>query len=379
MRHDMSSMASNVVPWPPTARCASMENHVSDIGEEGSNYMQGESDAPDPAEPTPDASCTSRWKQAASPIVTAVIGLVLLSAGFALNPPTIQPAALGYSLLKVSAKSPISEIEYGVSQVSATTAEVLVEVAVSPDLANSVRMASIELSPPIGTSFTQCPAPVCTATIIGSSARAHSWYSWTKTLAVSHGRARTSFMVRASSFGEETNSAIASAAIPEVFDDAPGEASLLVDYTIPSARNFDWSSSPAVIAGDQVFWHEEVTSRGTAGRVADGTNDATLASDVNKIFAEGILMALAATALLSAALEALDGIKLPSRMVDVNPAMRPRTGYGFAWLAGLRLGEPDGGRFRLRLRTTTSTMTATAMIATTSPTATAMIQPGSVI
>jgi hypothetical protein len=129
-----------------------------------------------------------------------------------------------------------------------------------------------------------------------------------------HSRAFTEtvhFTVNVADFGMSFNGITASVAIPKIGYTGPGTPYVTVDYPIPSASTYDWSSlSPTTLDPNEAIWTTSVAKIGEEGlqppgQVAVGINHARQTTDSNKTFAAGALLGLAGGAILSAVQEAL--------------------------------------------------------------------------
>ena len=79
--------------------------------------------------------------------------------------------------------------------------------------------------------------------------------------------------VKAHDFGETYNGVNASVALPQVQYNGPGSPGIAIQYHIPSASSYDWSSFQTLFANDSyAVWPEQLTNGFVAGRDADGIN-----------------------------------------------------------------------------------------------------------
>ncbi len=121
------------------------------------------------------------------------------------------------------------------------------------------------------------------------------------------GIATADFFVKAHSFGVASNGITASAAIPEVTYQGPGQPMLVVTYDIPSAASYDWSSFPtASVNNSTASWVEDLTNGDTGARAAVGISPSGQATHDTETLLAGTLLGLAGGAILSAIQEALD-------------------------------------------------------------------------
>lgn len=276
--------------------------------------------SPDPAaqgnpRPLPSAGKRPTWKRILAPLVLGVLGLVVLLWAVLLLPsiPPEYPVP-PYTQLQVYSTFPISVIEYTVSQVSPAVAEMTIMVGLYPGQAHppaDTKPAQLDVNPPNGIPFRNCPASVCQA------GPPDGFATWTEPLAFtsyynSIKTATAHLFVKASNFGVTSNGLVASAAIPDVTYGGPAGPSgseipqFLAWYHLPSATSYDWSSYPTVKTGTSyAAWQEQLINGDTAGRAAVGINHVGQANDDTKTLIAGILFGLAGGAILSAVQELL--------------------------------------------------------------------------
>jgi len=231
--------------------------------------------------------------------------LFLVTAG--LYPSTTQLPVPLSSTLALQATRPVASITYEVDQISSYVAEMKVTILLpvgAPIPPANTPAVGLVVSPPIGTSFTTCPAPACRSEPNGVS-------SWKVLLAF---RPFTSpngtFSVRAHGFGGTYNDVNASVVAPAVIYHGSGTPTLLTQYNIPDDAKYDWSVFPLAFAGlTFATWSEPVTSGQISARVADGTDFANQGKDTYHTFLAGVILGLAGGALLTALQETLDANK----------------------------------------------------------------------
>jgi hypothetical protein len=267
-----------------------------------------ESPPPKPSDDMPPLSAAhkrSRMKKVLTPVVLAVLGLVLLVTAFILYPSTPEAPSPPYSRLWLTTTFPTSYIIYKVFQVSLGTAEIRILVQLPPGATGppvGAPAGHVSVSPPFGIYFRDCPAPACTV-------YSHSYSEWTVPLAFrTNGAASVRFFVEAHNFGLTYNGVTASAAIPEVIYQGPVKTQvyLLAGYPIPSAPSYDWSSFPTAATNhSNALWQEALINGDTAGRTAVGLNHAGQSGVDNETFFAGALLGLAGGAILAAVQEAL--------------------------------------------------------------------------
>jgi hypothetical protein len=258
-------------------------------------------------------------KKILTPIALALVGGALFLAAIVLyySSPG-EPSPVSYATLEMKSPFEFAKIEYVVSQVSSSVAEIYVRITLPfgkrppPAKAASAKAPTqyfILFLPP-GFAFRTCTAGFCTFS------RQRDQYQWAEILKFKTvspegqsptGMAQANFFVRAHDFGYASNGINALAAIPQVFYLARGSPTLTTVYeNAPAASSYDWSSFPAEsLNGARAVWDEPVTGGATQGRVAVGINHANQTKENNKAFFAGALIGLAGGALLSAVQEAL--------------------------------------------------------------------------
>lgn len=216
-----------------------------------------------------------------------------------------------YSQLLMSATIPVDIIDLTVTQVSPDLADMKISVylplgKVAPPGAGPAKLV---VDTPPGTAFGKCAVYYC-YTSSGTAPHysigvAELTFSSTGSI-MPTGKATADFFVKAHSFGVASNGITASAAIPEVEYQGPGQPTLVVTYHIPSAASYDWSSFPtASVSNSTAEWQEDLTNDETEARAAVGINHAGQAAHDYEAFVAGALVGVAGGALVSAFQEAL--------------------------------------------------------------------------
>jgi hypothetical protein len=271
--------------------------------------------APVPTGPAADQQAArSRWKKYRVSITLILIAAVLLVITVSLYPSGQELPTPVYSSLTIATLRPVGLIVYTVRQVSTTTAEMEIEVQLppgSPVPPTDQVVTRLVAYPPIGTSFTTCPAPAC-------KSEPHSISAWNVPLvfepqSASNGVTATAyahFFVRAHDFGETYNDVNASVAVPEVMYEClrctPGTPEFETQYNIPNASSYDWSGFPVQFANTTfATWTEPVTGGLATGRDAVGVDYANQSRDGYYTFLAGVLLGLVGGAVISAIQEAL--------------------------------------------------------------------------
>ena len=244
-------------------------------------------------------------------IILAAIGLVLFLVTVWLYPSTTQLPVPSFSTLGIQASQPVGIIQYEVDQVSSSIAEMKlsVELPVNAPLPPAgTTTVELIVSPPIGVSFSTCPASTCVSEPNGVSSEkvllafhAHSNTNGTT------GIAFADFFVRAHSFGGTYNDVNASVVAPEVVYHGSGTPTLLTQYNIPDASSYDWSVFPAEFANATfATWNEPVIGGQISARVADGVDYANQSKDNYYTFLAGVILGAAGGAALAALQEVLN-------------------------------------------------------------------------
>jgi hypothetical protein len=271
-------------------------------------------ESPTAPERHPAGSDRSWWKRYRTAIVLAAISLVLFLVTAGLYPSTAQLPVPLSSTLALQAAQPVASITYEVDQISSSVAEMKVTILLpvgAPIPPANTPVVGLVVSPPIGTSFTTCPAPACKSESNGVS-------SWKVLLAFrpftspngTSGITFAHFFVRAHNFGGTYNDVNASVVAPAVIYHGAGTPTLLAQYNIPDAAKYDWSVFPLEFASPTfATWSEPVTSGQITARVADGTDFANQGKDNYHTFLAGVILGLAGGALLTALQETLDASK----------------------------------------------------------------------
>jgi hypothetical protein len=271
----------------------------------------------------------ARWrrKKIVTPIVLAVVGVALGIMAVVLYPSRTQLPAPTYSVLHLYSKLPVATITYQVYQVSPATAEMRISVLLaSTPNAPAGAQGSLRVFPPIGITFHPCLTPFC-------QNEGSNNYVWDQALTfrLTKGpgalpdttrlgmNAFVDIFVAAQGYGVTSDGATASAAIPKLLYTGPGTVSLVTQYNIPSANDYDWAAFPPAFAdGSKAEWLEQMNSGNVIPDVdAAGTDHATQARDGDLTFGAGALVGLAGGALLAALQTALsDGLEDDSGSSD---------------------------------------------------------------
>jgi hypothetical protein len=262
----------------------------------------------------PTGSDRSWWKKYRTAIILAVLSLVLFLVTAGLYPSTTQLPVPLSSMLALQATQPVASITYEVDQISPSVAEMKITILLpvgAPIPPANTPVVGLVVSPPIGTSFTTCPAPACKSESEGIS-------SWKVLLSFrpftspngTSGISFADFFVRADDFGGTYNDVNASVVAPAVIYHGSGTPTLLTQYNIPDAAKYDWSVFPLEFASPTfATWSEPVTNGQITARVADGTDFANQGKDNYHTFLAGVILGLAGGALLAALQETLDANK----------------------------------------------------------------------
>ncbi len=244
-------------------------------------------------------------------LVLLLLAAVLTGITAALYPTTRESPTPVYAQLEIVSLRQVFLIQYSVYQVSPTIAKMDVEVklpasAAAPPAGTPV--AELVVFPPIGVSFTTCPAKAC------ESVR-DSISSWKVSLTFHtisdptglFPTAFADFYVHARSYGDTYNSVTAAAAVPAVIYSGPGTPLFQTQYEIPQASSYDWSSFPVEFAnGTFATWSQPVAGGQLAGRDAVGIDYANQSREGYYTFLAGAILGLAGGAVLTALQEALD-------------------------------------------------------------------------
>lgn len=250
------------------------------------------------------------WRKYRTAIVLAVIGLVLFLATIGLYPSTTQLPVPLSSTLAIEASQPVGTITYEVDQVSSAIAEMKVTVQLpvnAPIPPAGTTTVELVVAPPIGVSFTTCPAPACISEPKGiSSEKVLLAFTALHNANGITGIAYADFFVRAHSFGGTYNDVNASVVAPEVIYHGSGTPTLLTQYNVPDALSYDWSVFPLAFASATfATWSEPVINGQIPARVADGVDYANQSKDNYHTFLAGVILGLAGGALLAALQETL--------------------------------------------------------------------------
>jgi hypothetical protein len=256
----------------------------------------------------------ARWRERlrrAKFLVPVVICLAFGAGSWLIynaSSPGELPSPSYATLVLNSASVPVDEIGYDVSQ-QADQADIQVWVVIS----SYVRTpgTTLEVIPPDTTNFLGCPGGDCG---IASAAILNRPQVLTFTPDKSHSSQETAYesyiAMKTTKFGDVANGLTASAAIPLVTCAcAASQVPLLqVQYNIPGAISYDWSSFPEQkITSAGITWQEPLATYGeTPGRVATGVDTSTQHTDGIWTFIAGAFVGIAGGALLAAVTAALD-------------------------------------------------------------------------
>jgi hypothetical protein len=253
-------------------------------------------------------------KKILTPVILAVLGVMLFIAGIGLYHSEGVPVSPLYSTLRLTSTFPVNDIIYAVGQESPSVDVVVVEVDLPAGTLPSAKAptAYLYLSLPPGIAFRTCPkappgsTPICVEAQNIYTRVQPLVFETTRNQFASYGAAFASFLIKAHNFGETFDGINASVAIPTVNYQAPGSATLETEYDVPSAASYNWSSfQPRTATASSAEWNELVANPGLTGRVVTGINYANQGRDDNETFFAGALIGLAGAALLSAVQEAL--------------------------------------------------------------------------
>ena len=254
--------------------------------------------------PPPTADNRSRYKKIVTPLVLAILGLLLLLSARLMYPPAVteNPDTSLFSL-SIDTSEPVNSISCSVTQLSSARTEVLITVL------------SIEAFPPHGSSQVAISLYPQLSEFSGQGLSKTVVFN-TLFFKTDH-FAQAQFIFKARSFGLTYNGHTASAAIPYVIFRGPGIPEFGIDYeSFPAASSYDWSSFPAsAVSNLRVSWDvpltevvgagHEVAATPTQGQIVIGINHSAQVSDDRRTFYAGALLGLAGGALLSAVQEVL--------------------------------------------------------------------------
>jgi hypothetical protein len=243
---------------------------------------------------SPDARHRSRAMKIITPLVLFGLGVVLLVLAIVLYPSAAtEVPGPAVPWLGIQSNVAIAEITYTAIRVSSNRTTIDITMYRDPLGPRSVsRGVYVNLSPDLPH---------------GMSQRA--------TFGHSQSKAAVHFTLNAADSGMSFNGTTAAVAIPRIVYLGPGTPALIVQYPIPSASSYDWSSSlPTVkVTSSSAAWTTAtvkaavgVQAQASApGQVVVGINHARQATDNNKTFIAGALLGLAGGAILSGVQEAL--------------------------------------------------------------------------
>jgi hypothetical protein len=267
-----------------------------------------------PPEPSDGSRASStpakrtRWLRSLTPLILAGLGAALLIAGWLLYPSVSQSPAPAYSELVLTSAVPVNYISYEVYQSHPNTAVMRISVVLPPH--QSAGAATLEVEPPIGTMFVDCPPPACHILREGGETSS-SWIEHLVFTRIGSAplNASAHFRVKASSFGVAANGVTATASIPDVTYSSPAgrtEAALIAGYNIPSASSYDWSAFPTFrVDHFAAYWQEPMPQGETSARAAVGINHAAQSDLDTRSLLAGTLIGIAGGAIIAAVQEAL--------------------------------------------------------------------------
>jgi len=261
------------------------------------------------ADPPPAPKQKRLWR--AKFLVPVVVCLAFGAGSWLIydaSSPGAMPSPSYATLVLNSASFAVDEIGYDVSQ-QADQADIQVWVIITSY--NPTPGATLEVIPPNTTNFLGCPGGDCG---IASTAVLNHPQVLKFTPDKSNPSQETAYETyiaeKNKAFGDVTNGLTASAAIPLVTCacSASQVPLLEVQYNIPGAVNYDWSSFPEQkITPAGITWQEPLATYGeTPGRVATGVDTTTQHTDGIWTFVAGAFVGIAGGALLTAVTVALD-------------------------------------------------------------------------
>jgi hypothetical protein len=226
-----------------------------------------------------------KWKKFLSSIILGGIGLLLLLFAVLLyTPAPSEPSNPGLPRLNIFTDASVGDIYYKVTRTTASEAQLKIMLFANPGPAS---WATVELLPPDGTAILERTAPFEPATDARS--------------------ATVEFFESAVDLGVVFDGVNASVAIPIVFFGGAGNPQMLVEFDIPSASSYDWSSFPTSgTTSNKAWWLINLSNYNTTqGRVVVSTDYARQASDTDRTFFAGALLGLAGAAILAGIQELL--------------------------------------------------------------------------
>ena len=262
----------------------------------------------------PDSTPRSRrlQKKLWRPMVLAILGLGLLGVGIELFPSRSESPTPSYVDLSISSKVSISTITYDVSQVSPSVDRIKMRFYYAGNKSRLPASSTVVVDAviPAGFHFRTCPQPYCSFTsgpnvytqVQSAAFKKHSFLPGfgMQMQAIAY------FFIKAHDFGETYNGVNASVALPQIQYTGPGSPTVAIQYHLPSASSYDWSSFQTYyVNGSYAVWSEQLTKGLVAGRAAVGINFTNQKRDNQYTFLAGALVGLAGGALLSAVQEAL--------------------------------------------------------------------------
>jgi hypothetical protein len=251
------------------------------------------------------------WKRFRRSIILVFLATLFALGTVWLYQPTGELGVLDSPILAIISNRPIAIIQYQASQISSSTAKIQILLqlpvgkAVPPP---GTAVTGLVVGLPIGTSFTTCPASAC------KTNPEQDISSWKVFLAFkAHtgpygvvGMASADFYIRAHSFGGTYNDAYASVSIPGVTYEGSGTPTLVTQYNIPDAFDYDWPVLPPVFSNKTfASWDEQVTGGQLGAEAASGINYPNQSKRNFDTFLAGITLGVAGGAVVSAIQEAL--------------------------------------------------------------------------
>ena len=249
--------------------------------------------------------------------ILAVVGIGLGLIAYAVYPSRTQQPVPTYTTLLVESKIEIDTVTYRVYQMSPSTAEIRLSILLPYGTARPPAgppRASLTVFLPLGTVIDPCPRSSCFDAGGGNTywqqPLAFKWAVGPSALPNARAKginAFAKFTVKAQSFGATSDGATASAAVPKLNYFGPGSPSLITQYQIPSANQYDWSTlPPAFVNTKEAQWLEQMNGNATLPDAdALGTNHAVQARDSDLTFLAGVLLGVGGGALVAAGQEAL--------------------------------------------------------------------------
>lgn len=285
-----------------------------------------------------EKSLVKRFRTA---IIFMILGIVLLGIGLKLLPSGSQTPTSIFDQITVRSLVPISVIDYGVTQATPDIAEIKITLinSITPSEAAAFKEPSpiseyVAVLLPAGVHFSTCPNTGC---VYSAEDEVSTWAKpiVLKVVPASNSqplelRAIVYFFVKAHDFGETYDNVNASVTLPQVTYDGSGSApTLAVNYYIPSAINYDWSSyQPEFLNNVRAVWAEPVTNTTNSSdevqsKVVTGTDYTNQQRNTLYTFVAGVVIGLAGSALLVAVQEALHADDGTARRTKHSKTRKP--------------------------------------------------------